>query len=339
MLTQFCKKINKLQIQNILILLLLLSSIILFFYHIITDAYLIASILGFVILFFLSRMMDGKSIDLANKHFRHFTKINKTATFKETMPRFNEPRAKVKHAILLLHGFSASTSEFNCLYPELDKRGILYYAPALSGFGADSIRELKNISAEQWLRDGEKGYLLLSRMAEEISIIAHSMGSLIALHLSGKYPVKKLVLTSPYIQYKMEHRTFASIMRYPALCKILMFLNPIVKKNSKQDLEEVALSGRFVYVAVPIQAVKELWRLTELIEYNNVKQNNMVVLFGNKDYTIEIERTLDKLRKINEGLESLTFEKSGHNLLEDVESEQVRDMIIENIFNKHHSPY
>ena len=147
MLTQLNKNIKKLLNINLLILLMLISSIILFFYHILTEAYLIAAIFSFIILFFLSRIMDGKSIDLANKHFRRFTKISNTATFKETMPRFNEPRAKVKHAILLLHGFSASTSEFNCLYPELDKRGVLYYAPALSGFGADSIRELKSISA------------------------------------------------------------------------------------------------------------------------------------------------------------------------------------------------
>ncbi len=329
MVTRLIKNIKKLHLRNLLILLMLVNSIILFFYHIISGSYLIATGFCSIALFFLTRISDRKAIDASHRHFHHFSKIHETATFKETMPRFNEPRPKVKLGILLLHGFSASTSEFNSLYPELDKRSTLYYAPALSGFGADSINELKNVSAEQWLRDGEKGYLLLSEMAEEISIIAHSMGSLIALYLAGKYPVKKLILTSPYLECKKEHRKFASIMKYPAFGKIFMFLNPIVKKNSKKDLEEIAMSGRFVYSAVPVQAIKELWRLTDLIDFRNVKNSKIIALFGKKETTIEIDKAIEKLKSASTELNIRIFENSGHNLLEDVESGQIRDIIIE----------
>jgi hypothetical protein len=59
-------------------------------------------------------------------HLRFFTKLGKTGIYRETLAGFNDPRPKQKHGVLLIHGFSASTSEFKRLFPELDKACVLY---------------------------------------------------------------------------------------------------------------------------------------------------------------------------------------------------------------------
>lgn len=285
-------------------------------------------LIGIAFCMLLFRAIETRLKYTPGHHLRHFTKLENTGTFLETMPKFHDNRPKAAQATLLLHGFSASTSEFKHLYPELDAAGILYFAPSLSGFGNESPKELQAVTAEQWIRDAERAYALVSGMAEKVNIIAHSMGAMLALYLAGKYPVEHLVLTSPYLEPLQGHKFFKKLLQVPVLSQIFMFANPVVTKSSLADLEKVAQSGRFVYSSVPVQAIYSLWKLTGYIPYARVAAKTSALLLGERDNTIDLERTVARLLEVFPTIKIKRYARSGHNLLEDVESERVIDEVL-----------
>ena len=331
MFKQLQKILNKLNYGNLVLFLLVLATFIFFGLGVITVqscGLIILLLLCFILLF---RMIDEHRKYSPGCHLRHFTKLDNTATYLETMPRFHDNRPESPHGILLLHGFSASTSEFKQLCPALDKAGILYYAPTLSGFGNESPIELKTIKAEAWIRDAERAYNLVSAMSEKVSIVAHSMGSMLAIYLAGKYPVENMILTSPYLESKKAHKFLEKMLRLPVISGIFMFLNPIVTKSSLADLESVAQTGRFVYSSVPVQAISELWRLSGLVRYEKASAATWLLLLGDRDTTIEHDATIRRLTTVCPGIKIIRYGASGHNLMEDVEQEQVISEIIERI--------
>jgi len=263
-----------------------------------------------------------------NTHLEHFNYIPDAGLYEESSPKFFDPRPKHKHGVLLIHGFSASTYEFHHLTGLLRERQIPYYAPMLTGFGIDTTDKLRHISTKDWLRDVIIAYRLMEQVCDNISIVAHSMGCTLALYLAQNFPVHKLILSAPYIMEKSNQRLLKKILLTPGLSQIMCFFRSSIKKNSKSDLEKIRESNRFVYTEVPIQSVKALWSLTEKLDFSRLKYNELCILNGKNDGTIEIDRVLEKFTKAGHAYRLLTFENSGHNILEDKEHEKAAESII-----------
>src|SRR5689334_23070811 len=64
-----------------------------------------------------------------------FTARPELGSFEESAPRAYFGPRKHPHAVLLLHGFTASAASFKHLTPELERLGLPYYAPNLTGHG------------------------------------------------------------------------------------------------------------------------------------------------------------------------------------------------------------
>jgi carboxylesterase len=164
-----------------------------------------------------------------NIHLEHFNYIPDAGLYEESSPQFFDPREKHKHGVLLIHGFSASTNEFQHLTGLLQEKQIPYYIPMLTGFGIDTTDNLRHISTKDWLRDVINAYRLLSSVCEEVSIVAHSMGCTLALYLAQNYPVKNLVLSAPYIMAKSNQILLKKMLLTPGLSQIITLFRSSIK--------------------------------------------------------------------------------------------------------------
>lgn len=228
-----------------------------------------------------------------------------------------------KHGILLLHGFSASPQEFRYIIPLLKENNIPFYAPRLTGFGIANVVTLQSVKAVQWLRDSLDAYDLLSQQVEEVSIIGHSMGGLLATLVSQQRDVKKLILSAPYLIENDNHAFKKKLLKTPGVLFLMGLFFPVVKKSSIEQN-----SDRFVYHAVPIQSIKALWDLHEMLNYEKIKKD-IFLLSGSLDNTTNMRLNKKILSEKNISFHKFEFEKSGHNILEDVEKEEVAKKIIE----------
>lgn len=95
--------------------------------------------------------------------------------------------------ILLIHGFTGGSWEINPLADRLRLAGYDVYTPTIAGHES-TRRELKKASDLDYIASIEDVFLALT-WERSVDIIGFSMGSLIAAHLSDKYPQRVSSLT------------------------------------------------------------------------------------------------------------------------------------------------
>ena len=108
------------------------------------------------------------------------------------------PRGKARGSVLLLHGFSASPYELSAIGRFLQGRGCRVYAPRLAGHGIGT--EAFNAKGRaDWLADAEAAFAALSTPGEQLNVLGHSMGGILATLVAAKHApqVRRLVLAAP----------------------------------------------------------------------------------------------------------------------------------------------
>lgn len=101
-------------------------------------------------------------------------------------------------AILLLHGFTSSPAVYRQIIPSLKDYDAIY-CPILPGH-ANSIDAFSKSTSEQWLDCSYSAYLSLASNYEKIDVLGLSLGGLLALNVSNKFPVNHLYLLAPAIK-------------------------------------------------------------------------------------------------------------------------------------------
>jgi carboxylesterase len=95
---------------------------------------------------------------------------------------------------LVLHGFMAAPSEVKWLAAYLAQtHGYTVYAPRLTGHGVDPTHMLR-MRWQDWYAQALDGYHLLRAQCEQVYVIGHSMGGLLALRLAAALPVAGVIV-------------------------------------------------------------------------------------------------------------------------------------------------
>jgi carboxylesterase len=104
--------------------------------------------------------------------------------------------------VLIIHGFTATLESVKALFMAVKELGIPLRVPQLTGHGASSPEALRGVTWEAWMADADQALQELCLEADQVIVIGHSMGALIALNLAVKYPdkVDSLVLAAPPIK-------------------------------------------------------------------------------------------------------------------------------------------
>lgn len=106
----------------------------------------------------------------------------------------------MRTGVLYIHGFTGGTYEVQPFITYVKKHtDWSLEVPTLPGHGV-TLR-LKGKSAESWMMEAEIALRRLRKRVDRVIIVGFSMGGLIAMYLTLRYPVDKLVLLSAAAKY------------------------------------------------------------------------------------------------------------------------------------------
>ena len=106
----------------------------------------------------------------------------------------------MKTGVLMIHGFTGGPFEVAPFRQYLRSRtDWKIVVPVLAGHELDP--EIREASAKSWIMSAEIELRKLLKEMDEVIVVGFSMGGLIAMYLSLRYPIKKLVLLSAAAKY------------------------------------------------------------------------------------------------------------------------------------------
>lgn len=121
-----------------------------------------------------------------------------------------------KKAVLFLHGFSAKDEDNQVFVDSMQKKNrIDFYTLILPGHDTKRMGKVTN---QDWVDASETKLKELLKTYHQITIVGHSMGTILAIYLAVHYPqVEKLVLISPaYIfgNFEQNTRDFKKLLQH-----------------------------------------------------------------------------------------------------------------------------
>jgi carboxylesterase len=174
--------------------------------------------------------------------------------------------------VLLIHGFTATTSEVRPLAKKLHKRGYTTAGPLLPGHGTHPD-DLNRAIWRMWLEKVKQFYETLLKQCEQIYVAGESLGGLLTLELAHQHPeIDGLFLFAPAIKVKGLWRS-----------RLLWPLINHLKKEEDGD-DNLPWQG---YDVIPVKAAAELHKLQKHLQARLGEIKQPVVLF-----TGEFDRTI-----------------------------------------------
>jgi carboxylesterase len=226
---------------------------------------------------------------------------------------------------LCLHGFTASPAEVRWLGEHLAGAGFTVYGARLPGHGTH-YRDLARYRWQDWYAGGLDGYHLLKANCEQIFLVGHSMGGMLALLLGANVAVNGIVALAVPIIFRS--RTMAQARR-------LKYVMPFTDQTDRSSLPGVIRAeqrkrgepavGRVRYNIWSTAAVGELYALAGVV-YEHLPQITAPLLLVNSaaDKTVSLEnRDIIQSRVKSKLIESQTLQNSDHILPQDIEREAV----------------
>ncbi len=228
----------------------------------------------------------------------------------------------MKLGALILHGLTSSLDCVNGLVPYMDRNGIPYRMPVLRGH-MTKAEDLIGVTWPDWYADGEAALLDLCKQVDKAVVIGLSMGGLVALQLAMEHPdmVDSVVGVAAAVR-----------MRNPlAPGNPLAFLQPLVVRLIKYwpmpavytDMSQAATDTN--YRKVPMDAVASFLEQSALVERRLAEvKAPILIIQSHQDQIVKAETP----RVIYDGVSStekriLWFEKSRHEMMRDLEREEV----------------
>lgn len=267
---------------------------------------------------------------LNSKYLARFTALPELGTFEESRTKVFLPGSnkQYRHAVLLLHGFTASTQEFAFLTKKLEEEGIPYVAPMIAGFGTDYARVLHNVSYKDWLRSAVESFELMASIADEVSVVGHSLGGMLGVASTRYRRPKHLVLSAPGLYSVKSDQKYKKLLTWPIISDIYILLVPYLPKpirrgrvSPSDTLDAEYCRHVFQFLAVPIRSVKQLFLLQNATDVTKVDCEKLSIVYGSQDLTVDMDILFETLDKAGVPYEKYEFKNSAHNVLEDQERE------------------
>jgi len=221
--------------------------------------------------------------------------------------------------ILLIHGFTATTTEVRLLANNLTKRGYTIHAPLLPGHGT-TPDELNKTTYHNWIENVEEAYSYLHQKCPTIFVAGESMGALLALNLAMKHnEISGIICYSPAI---LAHHLWVSLL-------IRYFKSEIPKTGLSDDLPWKG------YKVNPSRASAELFKLQNKVKKDLIKiQQPVCVFIGGKDIRISPKSGDYILDHIGSSLKEIhVFENSPHCMILAQDLPDIAEMTIAFIQN------
>ena len=178
----------------------------------------------------------------------------------------------MKTGVIVLHGFTGGSFEVRPFLRFLkEQTDWIIEVPELPGHEIGG--RLADISAEVWLMEAELAYRRLAKQTDRILVVGFSMGGLIALYLSLRYPVERLVLLSAAAKYIEPRMLLADAM--------ILLSEPVVRQfppNTFYHLYKYKLAN------TPIRSAYQFTRIVrQVAPYYERITTPVCIVQGKKD--------------------------------------------------------
>jgi carboxylesterase len=210
---------------------------------------------------------------------------------------------------LLIHGFTATTTEVRPLAMFLNQKGYTVSAPLLPGHGTNPV-DLNSTKWKDWVNCVEDAYQQLQAKCQVIFIGGESMGGLLTLFMANKHPeVKGLLLYAPALKILQLGRAF-----------LLSFLKDFRWKTAGD--QTMPWKG---YKVVPLQASRQLYWFRWKVFHSLPRITQPVLIIqGKQDRSLDLHGAEVLLQRIGSNDKTLVwFDQSQHCILLDQEFSQV----------------
>lgn len=131
---------------------------------------------------------------------------------------------------LVLHGFMGAPVSSRPMAEHIAENGVTVHCPLLPGHGNLPF-EIHGHNRHEWINEVEEAYKFLRNKCDQIFLIGHSMGGVLAAHLANKHPdVCGIALLAPLFKIPDWRLNFSAIGRF-----FIPFLYPL--KHGTVDRE------------------------------------------------------------------------------------------------------
>lgn len=226
-------------------------------------------------------------------------------------------------AVLGLHGFTGTPSEFRYLTPRLAEAGFTVCVPRLPGHGTNH-KDFLSSGWQDWLRAALDAYLELRSRFRPVHIVGLSMGGVLALILAARLQPERLVLAAPALEFHDQ--------RYVSFSFLLKLFIRRVRQAETKEYEEAEMN----------ELAREYWdyhQISQLAQLRHLQKMAVRLLPLLRSPTLTIVSHQDKLVPLrvadlieNKGASGthkrLVLAESSHVVINDSDKERVADEII-----------
>ena len=185
--------------------------------------------------------------------------------------------------VLLIHGFTGNPAELSLLGQHLQTQGFTVLSIRLAGHGTNE-KDLAHMTKEDWIASTVDGYSILRGYCEKISVVGHSMGALLTLHLATmpKVDINRLVALAPPIFIDESLNLHLLPPREQSQGRFV--------RKARRNLKNVPPAVNRTYRFMPLSSIHELLDLIEIVkgELSKVKPP-MLIVQGKEDRTVKVE--------------------------------------------------
>ena len=221
-----------------------------------------------------------------------------------------------RRGVLLIHGFTGSTSEMREMAEALHTQGYTVFAPRLGAHGT-SPKELEATSWHEWYATVEDGYRILAELCDEVMVAGHSMGGLFAILIALSFPVTRVAVLSAPIKVQDKRVEYLGL--------ISLVSRFFTKRKRKKAVPY------FNYSVMPLKSVQSLMTLIDTVRSQLSCLDKPILILQSR-----CEHTVDPVsaQLIYDGVGSKEkklrwLERSGHSIMTDQEREFVfREVIV-----------
>ncbi len=231
--------------------------------------------------------------------------------------------------VLVLHGFTSSIKTVDILHPYLKQEDISHIIPLLRGHGSN-YRDLIGVKYQDWYNDALNSMqeLLKYPGIERVIIVGLSMGGLVALELGMDFP--ELIDSVVTIAAAIKEVNPLALLT-PILAKIFKFWPSPNSFNDPELAKECKNYKKF-----PTDSFASLHKNAKRIK-KRLKDFNLpiLILHSKKDSIISPKSAKIIYEKISSKEKEIKwFYKTNHEMLQDLEREEVAKTIIDFIKNR-----
>ncbi|HEX9091441.1 MAG TPA: alpha/beta fold hydrolase [Anaerolineales bacterium] len=221
--------------------------------------------------------------------------------------------------ILLIHGFTATTTEVRLLADSLHKHGYTVAGLLLPGHGT-TPQDCNRYTWQDWYSAVEQAYEQLATRCMRVVVGGESAGALLALHLSYQHPEASAILCyAPALRLKLSR------MKVFLLTLCAPFLSSIPKLLPKDDNQWQG------YAFYPLKGGYRL-RLLQKATYPLLSQIHQPILImqGRLDPTVHAQSPQIIYERVSSPVKELHWlERSTHCVILDKEHELAEELSLD----------